>query len=114
MITFSETKSEKNIIIIKQDNGRGIVILDKRHYIEKCINMLDSEQFKKLQKDPAKTLEIKLQRTLRKIKQHLDENEYKRMYPTGSRPGLFYTTAKVHKLQNGEGLNELVHSTYYF
>ena len=29
------------------------------------------------------------------------------MYPTGSRPGLFYTTAKVHKLQNGEGLNEL-------
>ena len=36
-----------------------------------------------------------------------DENEYKRMYPAGSRPGLFYTTAKVHKLQNGEGLNEL-------
>ena len=29
------------------------------------------------------------------------------MYPTGSRPGLFYTTAKVHKLKNGEGLNEL-------
>ena len=28
------------------------------------------------------------------------------MYPTGSRPGLFYTTAKVHKLQN-RGLNEL-------
>ena len=48
-----------------------------------------------------------MQRTLRKIKQHLDENEYKRMYPTGSRPGLFYTTAKVHKLQSGEGLNEL-------
>ena len=48
-----------------------------------------------------------MQRSLRKIKQHLDENEYKRMYPTGSRPGLFYTTAKVHKLQNGEGLNEL-------
>ena len=48
-----------------------------------------------------------MQRTLRKIKQHLDENEYRRMYPTGSRPGLFYTTAKVHKLQSGEGLNEL-------
>ena len=45
-----------------------------------------------------------MQRTLRKIKQHLDENEYKRMYPTGSRPGLFYTTAEV---QSGEGLKEL-------
>ena len=29
------------------------------------------------------------------------------MYPTGSRPGLFYTTVKLHKLQNAEGLNEL-------
>ena len=48
-----------------------------------------------------------MERTLQKIKQHLDENEYKRMYPTGSRPGLFYTTAKVYKLPNGEGLNEL-------
>ena len=52
-------------------------------------------------------MENKIQRILGKIKQHLDQNEYKRMYPTGSRPGLFYTTAKVHKLQSGEGLNEL-------
>ena len=96
----------KDIILIKQDKGHGVVILDRKHYIEKCINILDSEKFKKLQKDPTKT-ENKMQRTLRKIKQHLDENEYKRTYPTGSRPGLFYTTAKVHKLQNGEGLNEL-------
>ena len=29
------------------------------------------------------------------------------MYPTGSRPGLFYTAANVNKLQNGEGLYEL-------
>ena len=85
----------------------GVVILDKKGYIEKCINILDSKQFKKLKKDPTKTLENKMQRTLRKIKQHLDENEYKRMYPTDSRPGLFYTTAKMHKLQSGEGLNEL-------
>ena len=48
-----------------------------------------------------------MQHTLLKIKQDLDENEYKRMYPAGSRPGLFYTTVNVHKLQNGEGLNEL-------
>ena len=60
-----------------------------------------------LKKDPTETLENKMQRTLRKIKQHLDENQYQIMYPTGSRSGLFYTTAKVHKLQSGEGLNEL-------
>ena len=97
----------KDIILIKQDKGRGVVILDKKHYIEKFINILDSGRFKKLQKDSTKTLENKMQHTLRRIKQHLDENEYKRMYATGSRPGLFYTTAEVHKLQNREGLNEL-------
>ena len=97
----------KGIILIKQDKGRGVVILDKKHSIEKCINILDSKQFKKLQKDPRKTLQNKMQRTLRKIKQYLDENEYKRMCPTGSRPGLFYTTPKVHKSQSGEGLSEL-------
>ena len=86
-----------------------MVILDKKDYIEKCINILDSKQFKKLKKDPTKT-ENKMQRTLGKIK-HLDVNEYKRMYPTGSRPGFFYTAAKVHKLQSGEGLKELTMRT---
>ena len=33
----------KDIILIKQDKGRGVVTLDKKHYIEKCINILDSE-----------------------------------------------------------------------
>ena len=48
-----------------------------------------------------------MQRTLRKIKNYFDVNEYKKLYPTDSRPGLFYGTAKVHKLGKGEGLNEL-------
>ena len=48
-----------------------------------------------------------MQRTLRKIKTYFDEKEYKKLYPTVSRPGLFYGTAKVHKLGKGEGLNEL-------
>ena len=29
------------------------------------------------------------------------------MYPTGSKPGLFYSTGKVHQLKIGEGLKEL-------
>ena len=44
-----------------------------------------------------------MQGRLRNMKQHLDENECKKT-PTGSRPGLFYTTEKLHRLQNGEGL----------
>ena len=36
---------------------------------------------------------------------YFDEKEYEKIQ--GSRPGLFYGTAKVHKLGKGEDLNEL-------
>ena len=58
-----------------------------------------SIQFRKLDTDPTKSLERKVQRTLRKIKHKFEENEYKKLYPTGSRPGLFYGKPKVHKLE---------------
>ena len=48
-----------------------------------------------------------MQRVLGKIKCHLEKKEYKKLYPTGSKPGLFYGTAKVHKLKIGDGLKEL-------
>ena len=62
---------------------------------------------KKLEKDLRKTIENKIQRTLLKIKNYFDEKEYKKLYGTGSRPGLFYETAKVHKLGKGEDLTAL-------
>ena len=37
----------------------------------------------------------------------LSENNYKKLYPTGSQPGLFYWMAKLYKLQGKQGLNEL-------
>ena len=92
---------------MREDKGRGIAILDRKNYIEKCLNILDTKQLRKLSKDPTKTLERKIQRILRKIKCHLEEKEYKKLYPAGSKPGLFYGTAKVHKLKIGEGLKEL-------
>ena len=92
---------------MRQDKGHGVTILDCKNYIEKCLNVSDKKQFCKLSKDSTKTLERKMQHVLRKIKCHLEEKEYKKLYPTGSKPGLFYGTAKVHKLKIGEGLKEL-------
>ena len=37
----------------------------------------------------------------------LSENDYKKLYPTGSRPSLLYGTAKMYKLQGNQSLNEL-------
>ena len=48
-----------------------------------------------------------MQSTLRKIKAYFDEKEYKKLYRTDSRPGLYYGIAKEHKPGKGEDLNEL-------
>ena len=69
--------------------------------------MLETQQFTKLTVDPTKTLEGQIQRAVRKIKPHLTEKEYKTVYPSGSRPGKFYGTAKIHKLKANEGVEKL-------
>ena len=86
----------KDIILI-QDKARGVTILDRKDYIEKCVLILNTSQFRKLNTDPTKPLEKKVQRTLRK-KHELEDTEYKWLYQTDWRPRLFYTTPKVHKL----------------
>ena len=63
------------------------------------MSIIYTSQFRKLNTDSTKPLERKVQRKLRNIKHNFEENEYKKLYPTGSRPGLFYGIPKVYKLQ---------------
>ena len=75
----------KNIVILKQDKGRGVVILDTT----KHMTLLNTERFKRLTTDPTAATERKIQNVLRKIKSKFSEQEYKRLYPTDSAPVLF-------------------------
>ena len=80
-IPYQQQKVIKNlsnikiIVLIKEDKGRGIVILDRKHYIPKCLSIVEIKQFKKLKKDATKTLESKVQQALRKIKNVLSESK---------------------------------------
>ena len=69
--------------------------------------MLDSDQFKKLKEHPTKTSEIKVQQTFWKIKHIFTKGEYKKLYSTHSKLGVFYGTTKVHELKQDERLDEL-------
>ena len=69
--------ANESIVILKQDKGRGVVIVDKSLYVEKANLLLDSNKFKKLNEDPTPRIEGKVQRALREIKQDLEEKEYK-------------------------------------
>ena len=94
-------------MILKQDKGRGVVILDRTKYTEKCMALLNTERFKRLTTDPTAATEQKRQIVFRKIKSKFSEQEYKRLYPTGSAPARFYGTAKIHKLKNDRAVDEL-------
>ena len=71
------------------------------------MSLLSSNQFKHIPNDPTKSLESKVQQTIRKIKSKLSEQEYKKLYPPGSCQGKFYGTAKIHKLPVNGSYNEL-------
>ena len=61
-----------------------VVTLDCTKYIDKCLSMLATKQFSKLDYDPKSKLESKVEQTLRKIKSKLPKNVYKKLYLTGS------------------------------
>ena len=97
----------KGTMVLKQDKSRGVVVIGRKKYTEKCINLLHTDSFIRLDHNPSKTIEGKIQRSMRKIKSNLTKQEYSRLYPTGSSPGKFYGTAKQHKLKNGSSVDDL-------
>ena len=79
----------------KPDKGNGVVILDQKLYdnaIQELIS--DTSKFENLNEDPFLKLQLEasLQRFLRKLKQEnfFNENEYNKLYPSGSAPALIY------------------------
>ena len=91
--------SNKDICLLKQDKGRGIVIMDRSRYVEKCLGILQCDI--QLDEDPTAQFETRVQNCLRKMKKRFGMPTYNSIYPTASRPGRFYGTAKRHKLQEG-------------
>ena len=61
-IVIDRLSKKNNIIIIKQDKGHGVVILDRTKYIDKCLPMVATKQFSKLDYDLTSKLESKVQK----------------------------------------------------
>ena len=91
----------------KQDKGRGVVILDRRKYMEKCLSILSTSQFAETDHDPTAYIEEKAKRILRKITNKLPSFVYSKIYQTASLAGKFYGTAKLHKVSNNSTIEHL-------
>ena len=71
--TAKELSKNENIIIMQLDKGPGVIIMDKHRYHEKYLLLLHTCNFKKLDYDPTKTTEEKIQRILQKMKKNKNE-----------------------------------------
>ena len=65
--TISNLSNRKDIVILKQDKGRGVVIIFRSNYTEKSMSLLSSDQFIHIPNDPTKSMESKVQQRLQKI-----------------------------------------------
>ena len=63
--------------------------MNREKYTEKCLQMLNTNQFVKLNSDPTQTAERKVQNVLPKIKSKFLLNKCKQLYPTESSPENF-------------------------
>ena len=75
--------------------------------MERCMSFLTTKHFKQVDSNPTKTLKSKVQCSLRNLKSKVSPYEYKKLYPTGSLPGKFYGTAKLHKLPVNGKIDDL-------
>ena len=98
-------RTNKDIVITRADTGNGVVILDKSFYEENILRLMSNvNKFRKLNEDPTLTREGQLQRVLRKNKDKglFDDNTYKKIYPSGSKPATIYGIPKTHKLLSND------------
>ena len=86
-----------SIKVLKQEKSRRLVLIDRKTYTTKCLNLLNIYSFIQLGHDPTKAIKEKMQRSISKIKKKITKQEYSRLYPRGLPPGKFYGTFKRKK-----------------
>ena len=96
---LKELKKDTNRVILTADKGTCLVVMDKEEYISKAQELLKEETYRILPEDPPSKQKNKLIQLLKKIKTEggINEENYKKMYPTGAGITKFYGLPKVHK-----------------
>ena len=92
-----------DIIVSRPDKGKGVVIINKSHYIAGISKILsNSDKFQQITDEIHRVsylLEDKLNNFLLELKHlgHISTDLYKKLHVSGSGPGILYGLAKVHK-----------------
>ena len=93
-------RRDSSKVILTAYKGLVLVIMDKPEYNTKAQELLnDNKTYKEISTDPTNKLKTKLISLLKKIKADggIEEQLYKKMYPTGAVAPKFYRLPKIHK-----------------
>lgn len=90
-------KTDDSLKILPSDKGNATVVLNKTDYNSKIDQVLKAGKYTLLKKDPTKSYESKIERTLRKHKEHFTEQTRKKLTPHHSKTPHMYGLPKIHK-----------------
>ena len=92
-------RDQEKIISDCTDKGVSMVVLDKENYIKKSEDLLKQTTYRELAVDPTNKYRNKLINLLKTIKSEggINNNTYKRLYPTGAVSSKYYGLPKIHK-----------------
>ena len=97
---LAELKKDQSSVILTADKGVAIVVMDREEYNKKAQELLeDGGTYKILKSDPTNRIKNKLINLLKEDQSRggINENLYKKMYPTGAVPPIFYGLPRIHK-----------------
>ena len=88
-----------DILILPADKGRATVVLNKAECDETLVMLSDARTYKKLDRDPALSMEWKLNTLLLRLKKKgsIPVDLYNRLRSSGGLTPLLYGLPKVHK-----------------
>ena len=100
MKALNQLRLEKNQMVLTADKGVAVVVINRHDYIKKARTLLDdTNTYKPITSDPTTKLKYKLINILKMMKGEgsIDENTYKKVYPTWASAPKFYGLSKIHK-----------------
>ena len=108
---LQELRKDKERVILTTDKGVALVVMNKDDYIMKSEELLNTTTYKKITEDPTNRQKTRLISVLKNIKAEggLNEENYRKMYPTGAVSPKYYVLPKIHK--PGIPLRPIISST---
>ena len=96
---IKELKKDQDRMVLTADKGVSMVVMDREEYERKSEDLLNQPTYRVLSSDPTTKQKNKLIAILKNIKLEgeINDNIYRKIYPTGASTPKYYGLPKVHK-----------------